>query len=244
MLSFAKSLLNLRMATLMVCTSLLFACQSTPKQEPVAELAPPPAPTPAPVHLQQKAIDFLLSEADWALSQGKLLNPINDNAHDRYRSVLLMDPKNEHALLGLQTIAKRYLDQAHDAARKGRMNDAQIMIKYARTIDDSEEVQQAAESMRKQVANIEPPKPFKVGDGETVLDPKMIKSKDPQITTQLVGVAQKAKQNDEFVLIVAGTDADGRWIYQQLRNAVPGYLVRGDIRIGQPARVKLVKSLD
>lgn len=242
--SFAKSTSTLRVVALMACAGLLFACQSAPKQEQAAEVAPPPAPAPVHVHPQQKAIDFLLSEADWALSQGKLLNPINDNAHDRYRSVLLMDPKNEHALLGLQTIARRYLDMAHDAARKGKMNDAQIMIKYARTIDDSAEVQQAAESMRKQVANIEPPKPYKAADGETVLDAKMIKVKDPQITTQLVGIAQKAKQTDEFVLIVAGTDADGRWIYQQLRNAVPGYLVRGDIRIGQPARVKLVKSLD
>jgi hypothetical protein len=60
----------------------------------------------------------------------------------------------------------------------------------------------------------------------------------------LTGVAHKAKQTDQFVLIIARNDTEGRWVYQQLRNAVPGYLVRGDIRIGSPARVKLVKTLD
>jgi hypothetical protein len=81
-------------------------------------------------------------------------------------------------------------------------------------------------------------------EGEIVLDAKKLQAKDPQLTTQLTGVANKAKQTDQFVLIIARTDADGRWIYQQLRNAVPGYLVRGDIRIGSPARVKLVSALD
>lgn len=90
MSSFVNSVSALRLLVLAVIASMLFSCQSTSQQEPVAEVAPPPAPMAAPVHPQQKAIDFLLSEADWALSQGKLLNPINDNAHDRYRSVLLL----------------------------------------------------------------------------------------------------------------------------------------------------------
>jgi hypothetical protein len=224
--------------------SLVFACQSTPKEEvPVAPLL---QQVPAPVELtpQQKVVDRLLSEADYCLSQNKLLNPITDNAHDRYRSVLLMDPQNERAKLGLQTISMRYVELARTAAKRGNLSEAQTHIRYARSIDNNPVVQDAAETLRKQVASTPPPKPYQAAEGEVVLDAKLLQAKDAQITSQLTAVAKKAKDTDQFVLIIARTDAEGRWVYQQLRNAVPGYLVRGDIKLGSPTRVKLVKSLD
>lgn len=221
----------------------LSSCQSVPKQEV-------PAPTaqqvqaPAVLTAQQKMINSLLAEADYCLSQNKLLNPISDNAHDRYRSVLLMDPNNERAKLGLQTISLHLVDLARNAAKRGNMSEAQTMIKYARGVDNNPVVQDAAETLRKQMGTMPVAKAYTPTEGEVVLDAKLLQSKDPQLTAQLVGIAQKAKQTDQFVLIIARTDADGRYIYQLLRNAVPGYLVRGDIKIGAPARVKLVKSLD
>ena len=204
------------------------------------------APTPAPVVLteQQKMIKNMLADADYALSQYKLLNPISDNAHDRYRSVLLMDPENEHAKLGLQTIAMHYVEAARNAAKRGNISEAQTLIRYARGIDNNPVVQDAEQTLRKQAASVPPARPYQAGDGEVVLDSKLLQAKDPQINSQLASVAQKARQTDQFVLIIARSDAEGRWVYQQLRNAVPGYLVRGDIRIGQPARVKLVRTLD
>lgn len=239
---FFKSAITLRVVCLGLAGSLV-ACQSTPEQEtpaPVVQQAP------APVELtpQQKVINSLLSEADYCLSQNKLLNPIADNAHDRYRSVLLMDPENERAKIGLQTISLRFVELARTAAKRGNIGEAQTMIRYAKSIDNNPVVQDAAETLRKQGGSVVSAKPYTAGEGEVVLDAKFLQAKDPQITTQLVGVAQKAKQTDQFVLITARSDAEGRFIYQQLRNAVPGYLVRGDIKIGSPARVKLVKSLD
>lgn len=239
-------LLIVRVAGLTGLVSVLAACQSVPEQtEPEA----PPVqvqvePTPPPLTEQQKHINAMLADADYSLSQNRLLNPINDNAHDRYRSVLLMDPDNARAKEGLQIIALRYVDLARTAATRGNIGDAQSYIKYARGIDNNPVVQDAAETLRKQIASIPAPKPYQPGENEHVLDAKLLQAKDPEILNQLVGVAQKAKATDEFVLIVARSDSEGRWIYQQLRNAVPGYLVRGDIKIGQPARVKLVKSLD
>lgn len=238
-----KPSVYLRVMGVVALASALGACQSTPKQEepvPVVQQAP----APVEVTPQQKVINSLLSEADYCLSQNKLLNPMADNAHDRYRSVLLMDPENERAKLGLQTISLRFVELARTAAKRGNMSEAQTMIKYARGIDNNSVVQDAAETLRKQVGTMPVAKPYTPGEGEVLLDAKLLQAKDPQITTQLVGVAQKAKQTDEFVLITARTDAEGRFIYQLLRNAVPGYLVRGDIKIGSPARVKLVKSLD
>jgi hypothetical protein len=227
------------------------SCQSSPAkmQEPlvdvpiVAPIVPVPE-TPIEPTPQQKAVAALLSDADYALSQNKLLNPINDNAHDRYRSVLLLDPDNERAKLGLQSIALHYVELARAAATRGDLSGAQSMIKYAQQIDPNPVVEDAAVTLRKQLVNMPRPKPYQAGDDEHLLDPQLLKAKDPQVVTQLHDVAKKAQQTGDFVLIVARSDAEGRWIYQQLRSAVPGFLVRGDIKMGQPARVKLVKSLD
>lgn len=245
MFSFSsKSAVVVRIIGLLGLAGTLVACQSTPKQE--EPIAPVVQMAPAPVELtpQQKVVHRLLAEADYCLSRNQLLNPIADNAHDRYRSVLLMEPENERAKLGLQAIALRFVDQAQTAAKRGNLSEANTMINYAKSIDNNAVVQDAANSLRKQLVNIPVAKAYVPSEGEVVLDAKMLQSKDPQLTTHLTSVAHKAKQTDQFVLIIARTDADGRWVYQQLRNAVPGYLVRGDIRIGSPARVKLVKTLE
>jgi len=233
---------------ILLLSSLLSSCQffqsTSPAVAPPEEIAQPVAPAVVVLTAQQKAINAMLGEADYALSKNKLLDPINDNAHDRYRSVLLIDPDNERARIGLQTIALRYVELARAAAVRGNIASAQTMIKYARGIDNNSVVQDAAETMRKQIASMPPAKPYQAGAGEQMLDGALLKAKSPTIIAQLQDVAQKAKRSGDFVLIIASNDADGRWIYQQLRSAVPGFLVRGDIKIGQPARVKLVKSLD
>ena len=243
--AFIFARLPVRVLSVVSLASLLFACQSTPKEETsVAPLIQQQVPVPVELTPQQKVVERLLSEADYCLSQNKLLNPITDNAHDRYRSVLLMDPQNERAKLGLQTLSMRFVEQARTAAKRGNLSEAQSLIRYARGIDNNPVVQDAAETLRKQVASTPAPKPYQASEGEVVLDAKLLQAKDAQITSQLTGVAKKAKDTDQFVLIIARTDAEGRWVYQQLRNAVPGYLVRGDIKLGSPTRVKLVKSLD
>jgi hypothetical protein len=238
------SALCLRALCVIGFASALVACQTVPKpEEPVAPVAEQVA-APVPLTAQQKVINSLLSEADYCLSQNRLLNPIADNAHDRYRSVLLMDPENERAKTGLQTISLRFVELARTAAKRGSLSEAQSYIRDARAIDNNPVVQDAAETLRKQVSSAPAPKAYVAGEGEVILDAKLLQAKDAQINAQLTGVAQKAKQTDQFVLIIARSDAEGRWIYQQLRTAVPGYLVRGDIKLGSPARVKLVKTLD
>jgi len=237
-----KSPVGLRL-TLVALVCSLVSCQSTPTPEaqtPVVQQVS----TPVELTAQQKMVNSLLAEADYCLSQNKLLNPIYDNAHDRYRAVLLMDPNNERAKEGLQTISLHLVDLARNAAKRGNLNEAQSLIRSAKGVDNNLVVQDAAETLRKQIGNAPITKSYTPTEGEVVLDAKLLQSRDPQLTTQLVKIAQKAKQTDEFVLITARTDADGRYIYQLLRNAVPGYLVRGDIKIGSPARVKLVKTLD
>ncbi|MFC6981009.1 hypothetical protein [Microbulbifer taiwanensis] len=59
----------------------------------------------------------------------------------------------------------------------------------------------------------------------------------------LRGAAQRIRRGELRVIIVARNDAEGRWIYQQLREAVPGYRVRGDIKLGSPPRLLLIQPV-
>ena len=247
-MSNSVSTLLIRFACLLCLATLLNACQFSPGKPqaelPILETIRPIVIAPPIVTEQQKHIASLLSEADYALSQNKLLNPINDNAHDRYRSALLMDVENERAKRGLQTISLRYVELARTAAVRGNLGEAQSLIRYARGIDNNPVVKDAEETIRKQIASTPPAKPYQAAAGEHLLDGKLLQAKDSHIISQLTKIAQKAKQTGDLVIIFARSDAEGRWIYQQLRSAVPGFLVRGDIKIGQPARVKLVASLE
>ncbi|WHI48901.1 hypothetical protein [Microbulbifer sp. VAAF005] len=61
------------------------------------------------------------------------------------------------------------------------------------------------------------------------------------LVEQLQRVAGRIRSEQLRVIIVARSDAEGRWVYQQLREAVPGYRVRGDIKVGNPAKLILIK---
>lgn len=222
---------------------LLSGCASQPEVAEEQPVAVVPAPVAEPTE-EQKRVNRMLGEADYALSLNRLLNPIADNAFDRYKSVLLIDPENEHAKNGLHVIAMRFVEMAKQSAGKGNLRDAQNYMSYAKSIENSPMVQDAERTLKKQAANVIPEKPYQAGANEVVLDAKQVQAKDAALTPILKNVAQKAKDTDQFVLIIARSDVEGRWIYQQLRNAVPGYLVRGDIKIGQPVRVKLVQNLE
>src|SRR5690606_13340677 len=92
--------------------------QSRPQAKPVATL--------------DQRIARLLSDAEYALSQNQLLTPIEDNAFDRYQSVLLLDPNNAAARAGLQAIGLRYVELARAAIGRGQFSQAQNYINNAR----------------------------------------------------------------------------------------------------------------
>ena len=120
------SMQPLRFLLFPLCVLLLGSCQ-----------APPLESTPRESRSANEALDIrVLSEAEvysgsdsadnsrmipdilyaalQALSEDRLLTPVDDNAHGRFKRVLAMDPKNELALEGLQDIVVRYLQLAGD----------------------------------------------------------------------------------------------------------------------------------
>ena len=81
----------------------------------------------------------LLNNAKLALAENRLMSPANDNAYDRYRRVLKLDPTDKRAQSGLRKIAERYVSLADQAVAKDDITQARTFLERARKADDSYE---------------------------------------------------------------------------------------------------------
>lgn len=222
---------------------MLAACAG-PQVEPAKpENVQVPAPEPELTPAQRRAqhISDLLYSADRALARDRLISPGYDNAYDRYRSVLLLDSENRAATLGLQSIVLRYLDMARSAAQRSRFDEAETYLNRAASVLPEDAAVQ--ELVAQQREAIEKPASRPVSGESVALDSQALSQRSESMKAELADLARRAKVNENMVLIVASTDAQGRWIYQTMREAVAGYLLRGDIQIGHPARIEFLPPL-
>lgn len=224
---------------------LLSGCAVSPapsKPDPSGEPAARTAPTPG--LSRQQRIERWLEQGDRALSADHLLTPLKDNAHDRYRAVLIYDPDNTRALSGLQAIALRYLDLARSAAARSAFSQAQGYLDLAASVDPGNPlVAEFSDKVAQQQARSRSAAPLS-HDGKVVqLNAELLRERAEPLVRELHTLAQTVQASGEFVLIVARSDAEGRWVYQQMRDGVPGYLLRGDIQLGSPPRVELQPPL-
>ena len=65
------------------------------------------------------------------------MTPPDDNAYDRYRRVLTLDPSNKKAKDGLRDVATRYLVLAETALRDGDASQASSYLEKAGKADAS-----------------------------------------------------------------------------------------------------------
>lgn len=221
---------------------LLAACQSVGPQ-PKSDMIEPQT-VQLPKESLSEVVNRWLDEADRALSQDRLLEPANDNAHDRYRAALYLDPGNSRAQSGLHAIVLRYLDMARSAARRGAYAQSQELLSRANTVEPGNAMVQAlvAEVQAEQERQRELDEQ-REGEDSFRLDAALLSQRAPQLAEHLGDLAQRVQSTGEFVLITSRTDDEGRWIYRQMQEAVPGYLVRGDIQLGSPPRVTLLPPL-
>lgn len=222
---------------------LLSACSSTPEQKPVApQPESPPAVETGPSESERRAarIEHWLSAADQALAQDRLLTPLGDNAHDRYRAVLLMEPDNARARSGLQAIVLRYLDLSRSAAARGALGQAETLLGRAREVDhDNPLIREMAEVIATEYERRASAAAVERDGNRYELNPHQLNARAPELVEQLQALAQEVQRRGDFVVIVSRTDVEGRWIYQQLREAVPGYRVRGNIHLGSSPYIEL-----
>ncbi len=104
------------------------------KTQPTQDTAPAAAPTSAPAPAEEKVSDrvnVLLAEARTALDAGRLIEPSTDNAMDRYRAILTLQPGQVDAEIGLESIAKTLLEQARTSIGQARYEESAQLIEKA-----------------------------------------------------------------------------------------------------------------
>ena len=214
--------------------------------------APVPQPAPAPVveppkptkeEIRQRAIQHFLRRAEEAQREGFYTMPAGASAYDFYLNVLSMDADNQQARAGIQIIVMELVSRARDALRQRAFGQVNSLLNRADEISPgnplSAEVRKQLQREQRRAAAVSEDGP---AAQSVSLPTAELSAKSPAMVAMLQSIAQQIRTHEMRVIIVARTDAEGRWIYNQLREAVPGYRVRGDIRLGSPPRLLLQKS--
>jgi tetratricopeptide (TPR) repeat protein len=234
------------MKSFVICVLLLLlagcASFSLPPKPPVggaddgAETVPvKPETDPLPPRFypgQILAMIELLEEADEAITQQRLTTPVDDNALFYYHMVLKIDPDNEEAKAGLEMIIGRYIQWADVALQQGRPDQAFKYLKRASTVDPKHPSLLAG-FRRIEAAGREASSYFR-------LDSAALKGKTAKIRQQLGGIADEIRRWGARVVIEAGTDEQGRWIFGQLNSRHEDFLIRGNIRLAPQPGVRLI----
>jgi tetratricopeptide (TPR) repeat protein len=174
----------------------------------------------------------LLDQADQAVKQKRLTRPRGDNAAAYYRQVLKLQPGFEEAEQGLENIVDRYLEWSDAAVQQGRLDRARDYLLQARQINQQDPRLDALAQRLRQAS--------KRGSGYTRLDSKQVKLRSAALVQVLGRLADQVRVENARVIIEAPTDAQGRWIYQQLNRRHEDYRIRANMRIDPQAGIRLL----
>lgn len=179
----------------------------------------------------RRMIPDILYAALQALSDDRLLTPLENNAHGRFKRVLAMDPQNELALEGLQNIVERYLQLAGESMRRGLFDEAKTMLGRAHFVDSSHPgIAVTEESLRLEMNSND--LFFELGYPSYV-------ARSEQAQIELADIARQAREHEAFFLITAPNDDLARWMVSVMRDAVSGYRLRGNIELSSRLGIRL-----
>ena len=234
---------SIKFLSLSLLATLLVGCQTPPAESPPRESALDSTALEIRVLSEAEVysgsnsaesrsmIPDILYEALQALGEDRLLTPIDDNAHSRFRRVLAMDSKNELALQGLQDIVERYLELAGESMRRGIFDEAKTMLDRARSVDASHpNIATVAEALRKEMNS---------NDLFFALDYPLYAARSEFAQNQLADIARQTREHEAFFLITAPNDDLARWMVSVMREAVAGYRLRGNIELSSHLGVRL-----
>jgi tetratricopeptide (TPR) repeat protein len=205
-----------------------------PQPPPVAEQAPEPEPEePAELTAQElQTIRNLLEQAYWSMAADRLTFPYPGSALSAYDEVLRLQPDNDEARHGRDAIVERYLEQALAAAARRNFAEAQGMLDRATLVDpDHPGVAPTQTQIDLRTA----------ADRRVVqLDPAKLREQHADVAASLRQAGATSRSGDCRVEIFARSDAEGRWIYQQMSGASAGKRISAQLSIGSPPRVELL----
>ncbi|KUJ82752.1 N-acetylglucosaminyltransferase [Microbulbifer flavimaris] len=236
-------LISCRRIGILLAGVLLAGCVTTPplpapRAVPLPESAKPAGPTPE--QIRQRNIAFFLQRAEAAQREGFLTQPAGASAFDYYLRVRQLDPDNSRAATGIQTIVIELVERAREALRRRSFGEVNSYLNRA---DELAPGNPLVTEVRTQLASERSRASSDLPQGENISLPGgSLASRNEAVIALLRETAERIRRENLRVMIVARTDAEGRWIYQQLREAVMGYRVRGDIRLGSPPRLILMST--
>jgi hypothetical protein len=237
------SIQPLRLLFFLLCLLLLGSCQTPPVESTPGESRP--ANEALDIRVLSEAevysgsdtagnrdmIPDILYAALQALSEDRLLTPVDDNAHGRFKRVLAMDPKNELALEGLQDIVVRYLQLAGESMNRGIFDEAETLLGRARFVDSSHPgIASAAEALRLEMNS---------NDLFFKLDYPSYSARSELAQNELADIARQTREHEAFFLITAPNDELARWMVSMMREAVSGYRLRGNIELSSRLGIRL-----
>lgn len=101
-----------------------------------------------------KRVETLLNRAVELYAQGRLTSPDSENAGALYLEVLELDPSNDSARQGLESVVQRVVANAESAMFAGNMDRARTYLAQAKELDPDapgiETLEQTAENLREQ----------------------------------------------------------------------------------------------
>src|SRR5690606_19424835 len=208
---------------------------TAPVSQPEPKLSPAER---ARINLEER----FLAEAEVAFRAGRLTEPSHDNAYDRFQSVLMLNPDNSVARAGVQAILLGYADRIRNALKGGQAGAAASLLRQAEIyypantllMDLKKEVGQVRAREEELILANEPENRSRV---DYPLSEVALSSKSWVIADYLNRIAQRVSESHESVIIYARTYSQGGWVYIQLKKAVPGYRVRGDIKIASSPKI-------
>jgi len=173
----------------------------------------------------------LLAKAAQRLSRDRLMVPAGDSAHHYFWQVLRLEEGNAQALEGMAAINTRYLQLAQQAFQQGAYNRAQRMLTGAsRVSTPADEIEVLRLRYRAPV----------LASNEFLLQLGQLDARGSALLNYLQVLTDKLLAADSRLLIVARNDAEGRWLYQQMRQLAGGHRLRGDIKVGPRPRIILI----
>ncbi len=219
-------------ATAFVALALLVGGCKTPEEpapqpEPPAVSAEPPA-EPAPP-FDQAQVAQLLWLAEAALEADQLLTPLSNSAAYWYREVLDLAPDHPQALRGLERVVERYIVLARRAMDGERWSSARTMLDRASVVDAKHP---GIDPLRQQVDLLSRAERLTLA-----LTAEEVRSRAAVARRKLENFGNNARLPRSRVSIRAGSDADARWMYQQLALAPGERRIRAGIDIGLPPLV-------
>ncbi|MGH1372367.1 MAG: hypothetical protein ACRBBW_10050 [Cellvibrionaceae bacterium] len=213
------------------------ACQPQPVKPTVDQTQQQAQEKKRQIERQQahkRRIQAMLQRAEFQLGRDRLTTPRYDSAYGLFTEVLKLQPENQQAKSGLQLVAIRYIQLARKALAHSNLARAGSYYAQARRIAPNNPLLAEFDVAYQQALAAKEQWDQR---SEIALAPGALSRRDDEVLGVLQEVANRVKVSDESLVIIARNDAEGRWLYQQMRKAAEGYRIRGDIQLGAVPKI-------